>query len=285
MPTQLMDGEAVARKMCQQLAQRAERFTTRIGRPPCLGVVLVGNDLASETYAAKKQEKCRSVGIEARMVHLSGRATTGEVVSELRELSLDPAIDGILLQYPVPSHVDERSAFEAINPIKDVDGVTTHSFAALGFGRPRFSPCAGVGIIRLLDEYRVALDGMRAVVIGSDPTLGLPVGLLLLARGVAVTYCNPQLRDLPVVVKQADLVVAAVGQAHFVRGSWLKPGAVVIDAGYFHGKVGDVVLEEVMNVASLIAPVPGGIGPMTIAVLIEQTIMAAEQNHPDMRQQ
>lgn len=280
---QLMDGEAVSRKLCDQLTERARCFAARAGRPPCLSAVLVGGDPASKTYVTMKQEKCRSVGIESRLVHLPEETTTGDVVSVLRNLSLDPTVDGILLQYPVPGHVNERSAFEAINPDKDVDGVTMHSFAAMAYGFPGFSPSAAVGIIKLLDEYSVDLDGKRAVVIGVDLTLGLPVGMLLLAREAVVTYCHPQTRDLAAIVKKADLVVAAVGQARFVRGSWLKSGVVVIDAGYYHGRVGYVALDEAMSVASLIAPVPGGVGPMTIALLLEQTITAAEQNNPKKR--
>jgi methylenetetrahydrofolate dehydrogenase (NADP+)/methenyltetrahydrofolate cyclohydrolase len=169
--------------------------------------------------------------------------------------------------------------FEAIDPVKDVDGVTMHSFAAMAFGLPGPVACTPGGIIRLLDAYGVELAGRHAVVIGRSPILGKPVGMLLLGRDATVTYCHSRTRRLPEIVKDADIVVAAVGQPRFVRGTWLKAGAVVIDAGYNEGNVGDVALDEVARVASLVTPVPGGVGPMTVAILLEQTVAAAETRH------
>ncbi|MDX6291578.1 MAG: methylenetetrahydrofolate dehydrogenase / methenyltetrahydrofolate cyclohydrolase, partial [Kribbellaceae bacterium] len=182
---------------------------------------------------------------------------------------------GILLQHPVPAQIDERAAFEAIDPSKDVDGVTMHSFAAMAFGEPGFRSCTPAGIMRLLDAYGVRASGVHAVVIGRSPILGKPVGMLLLAADATVTYCHSRTRNLPEIVATADIVVAAVGKPNFVRGSWLKPGAVVVDAGYNDGNVGDVHFEEAARVASLLTPVPGGVGPMTIALLLEQTVNAA----------
>ncbi len=186
-------------------------------------------------------------------------------------------MDGILVQHPVPEQVDERAVFEAIHPDKDVDGVTMHSFAAMSFGLPGFWSCTPAGIVRLLDAYGVDPSGRHAVVIGRSPILGRPMGMLLLARDATVTYCHSRTRDLPALVRSADLVVAAVGKPNFVRGAWLKPGSVVVDAGYTNGDAGDVHMEEARSVASLVTPVPGGVGPMTIAVLIEQTVLAAER--------
>ena len=198
-------------------------------------------------------------------------------MSEVRRLSEQPEVDGILLHHPVPSHVDERSAFEAIVPEKDVDGVTASSFAAMSLGLPGFVSCTPAGILRLLDEYSVDLSGLHAVVIGRSSILGRPVGMLLLARDATVTFCHSKTSGLAEVVRTGDIVVAAVGHPNLVGGSWLKPGAVVIDAGYYQGGVGDVNFEEALPVASLITPVPGGVGPMTIALLLEQTVLAAEQ--------
>ena len=178
----------------------------------------------------------------------------------------------------MPDHVDERAAFEAIAPEKDVDGVTMHSFAAMSFGLPGFSSCTPAGIVRLLDEYAVDPEGMHAVVIGRSPILGRPIGMLLLARNATVTYCHSHTRDLAEIVRSADIVIAAVGKPNFVRGGWLKRGVVVIDAGYSSGTIGDVDLDEASRVAALISPVPGGVGPMTIAMLIEQTVDAAERS-------
>src|SRR5215469_12814309 len=190
-------------------------------------------------------------------------------------LAADPNVHGILLQHPVPAHIDERAAFEAIAPHKDVDGVTMHSFAAMAFGEPGFASATPGAIMRLLDAYHVDPTGKHAVVIGRSPILGKPVGMMLLSRNATVTYCHSRTVDLPAITRTADILVAAVGRPEFVRGDWIKPGAVVLDAGYSPGNVGDVAFDEAVEVASLITPVPGGAGPMTIAVLLDQTVDAA----------
>ena len=238
--------------------------------------MLVGDDPASATYVRMKQNRSKKAGIGSLSVVLPAETTTEELVAELTKLSDDPTVHGILLQHPVPSQIDERAAFEAIAPGKDVDGVTMHAFAAMAFGEPGFRSCTPGGILRLLEAYDVPLAGAHAVVIGRSPILGKPVGMLLLASNATVTYTHSRTRDLADIVRTADIVVAAVGKANFVRGSWLKPGAVVIDAGYNEGNVGDVHFEEAAEVASLITPVPGGVGPMTISLLLEQTVDAAE---------
>lgn len=214
--------------------------------------------------------------MESRVVELATDATTAEVIGAITELSEDPGVHGILVQHPVPPQVDERAAFEAISPGKDVDGVTMHSFAAMAFGLGGFTSATPGGIIRLLDAYDVKLEGAHAVVIGRSPILGKPIGMLLLARNATVTYCHSRTTDLPAITRTGDIVVAAVGIPRFVRGDWLKPGVVVIDAGYNPGDVGDVHFDEAVERASLITPVPGGVGPTTIAVLLEQTVTAAE---------
>ncbi len=273
----LMDGTALSRTFMTETSGRAQRFRSQAGRPPCLAAVLVGEDAGSVTYVKMKQARCATAGIDSRLIQLPTRTTTPDVLAAVRSLSEDPKVDGILVQHPVPAQVDERAAFEAITPDKDVDGVTMHSFAAMALGIPTLASCTPAGIMRLLDEYDVDPAGRHAVVIGRSPILGLPIGMLLLARNATVTYCHSHTLDLASVVRTADIIVAAVGKPEFVRGSWLKPGVVVVDAGYNDGNVGDVAFGEAIAIASLITPVPGGVGPMTIAVLLQQTVDAAER--------
>ncbi|MET8468271.1 bifunctional 5,10-methylenetetrahydrofolate dehydrogenase/5,10-methenyltetrahydrofolate cyclohydrolase [Streptomyces sp. NPDC006422] len=271
----LMDGAGLARRIVEQTAARAAEFTRRTGGSPCLATVLVGDDPASATYVRMKQARCAKAGIRSRHVPLPAATTTAELVGTLTELSRDPDVHGILLQHPVGPHIDERAAFEAIAPEKDVDGVTLHSFAAMSFGLPGFESCTPGGIMRLLDAYDVDLAGKRAVVVGRSAILGKPVGMLLLARDATVTYCHSRTKDLSAAVREADVVVAAVGKPRLVRGEDIKPGAVVLDAGYNPGNVGDVDFDTAVERAGLITPVPGGVGPMTIAVLLEQTVEGA----------
>jgi methylenetetrahydrofolate dehydrogenase (NADP+)/methenyltetrahydrofolate cyclohydrolase len=271
----LMAGSPLALDIQNRAAERARQFLRDTGTRPCLATVLVGEDPASVTYVRVKRNRCEKVGIESRYVSLAADTTTRELVQLITQLSADPAIHGILLQHPVPDHIDERAAFEAIVAAKDVDGVTMHSFAAMAFDYPGFASCTPGGIMRLLDAFGIDPKGKHAVVIGRSPILGKPVGMLLLARHATVTYCHSRTQELASVVRTGDIVVAAVGKPEFVRGDWLKPGAVVVDAGYNEGNVGDVAFGEASGRASFITPVPGGVGPMTIAVLLEQTVDAA----------
>ncbi|MCX5088071.1 bifunctional 5,10-methylenetetrahydrofolate dehydrogenase/5,10-methenyltetrahydrofolate cyclohydrolase [Streptomyces sp. NBC_00365] len=274
---QLMDGAGLARRIVEETAKRAAELTGRTRTAPCLATVLVGEDPASVTYVRMKQNRSRKAGIESRHVALPADTTTAELVDTLKALSGDPAVHGILLQHPVGPHIDERAAFEAIAPEKDVDGVTLSSYSAMSFGLPGFVSCTPGGIMRLLDEYDVDPAGRRAVVVGRSAILGKPVGMLLLGRDATVTYCHSRTTDLASVVREADIVVAAVGRPRLIRGEDIKPGAVVIDAGYNPGNVGDVDFDTARERARLITPVPGGVGPMTIAVLLEQTVTGAER--------
>ncbi len=273
---ELMTGTDLAAEIVAQAAARAKNLQEKRGIQPCLATVLVGDDPASGTYVRMKQNRSKKAGIGSRSVVLPAETTTDELVAELTKLSHDPAVHGILLQHPVPAQIDERAAFEAIDPAKDVDGVTMRSFAAMAFGDPGFRSATPGGIMRLLEAYDVPIAGAHAVVIGRSPILGKPVGMLLLASNATVTYTHSRTVDLPEIVRTADIVVAAVGKPNFVRGDWLKPGAVVVDAGYNEGNVGDVDFDEAAQVARLITPVPGGVGPMTIALLLEQAVDAAE---------
>ncbi|MFE7311952.1 bifunctional 5,10-methylenetetrahydrofolate dehydrogenase/5,10-methenyltetrahydrofolate cyclohydrolase [Streptomyces sp. NPDC057555] len=273
----LMDGSALARRMVEEAAARAAELTARTGQAPCLATVLVGDDPASVTYVRMKRNRCAKAGIQSRHVALPADTTTAALVDTIGALSADPGVHGILLQHPVGPHIDERAAFEAIAPEKDVDGVTAHSFAAMGLGMDGFASCTPGGILRLLDHHGVDLAGKHAVVVGRSAILGRPVGMLLLGRNATVTYCHSRTADLAAHTREADVLVAAVGRARFLHGDQIKPGAVVIDAGYHPGNVGDVDFESAAAVASLITPVPGGVGPMTIATLLTQTVDAASR--------
>ncbi|MDT8911059.1 bifunctional 5,10-methylenetetrahydrofolate dehydrogenase/5,10-methenyltetrahydrofolate cyclohydrolase [Amycolatopsis sp. PS_44_ISF1] len=270
-----MDGRELARRIVERATAEAAAFTERTGGAPCLATVLVGDDPASRTYVRMKQARCAKAGISSRPVALPAATSTAQLVATITELSEDPGVHGILLQHPVGPHLDERAAFEAIAPGKDVDGVTARSFAAMALGTPGFTSCTPGGIVRLLDEYGVDPAGRRAVVVGRSAILGRPMGLLLLGRDATVTYAHSRTRDLAEVVREADILIAAVGKPRFIRGADVKPGAVVIDAGYNPGNVGDVDFESVRHRAGLITPVPGGVGPMTVAVLLAQTVAAA----------
>jgi len=275
MPAQFMEGTELAREIVSRSAARAGELEAATGVRPCLATVIVGDDPASMMYVRMKENRSRRTGIDSRHVGLPAEITTSELVSIIRGQSSDPEVHGILLQHPVPPQIDERAAFEAIAPGKDVDGVTMHSFAAMAFGYPGFASCTPAGIMRLLNAYGVDPAGKHAVVVGRSPILGKPVGMLLLGRNATVTYCHSRTRDLPRIVRTADIVVAAVGRPGFIQGKWIKPGAVVVDAGYNPGNVGDVAFAEAVDRASLLTPVPGGVGPMTIAMLLEQTVDAA----------
>ncbi|MFI1413506.1 bifunctional 5,10-methylenetetrahydrofolate dehydrogenase/5,10-methenyltetrahydrofolate cyclohydrolase [Streptomyces sp. NPDC020707] len=273
----LMDGTGLARRIVEETAKQAADLTGRTGVTPCLATVLVGEDPASVTYVRMKQNRSRKAGIASRHVSLPAATTTAELIGTLTELSADPTVHGILLQHPMGPHIDERAAFEAIAPGKDVDGVTLASFSAMSFGLPGFSSCTPGAIMRLLDAYDVDPAGRRAVVVGRSAILGRPVGMLLLGRDATVTYCHSRTPagDLSAVLREADIVVAAVGRARLIRGEDIKPGAVVVDAGYNAGNVGDVDFDGARERASLITPVPGGVGPVTIATLLSQTVEAA----------
>jgi methylenetetrahydrofolate dehydrogenase (NADP+)/methenyltetrahydrofolate cyclohydrolase len=276
----IMDGAQLARTIVERSAEQAAAFTERTGSKPCLATVLVGEDPGSVTYVRMKRNRCEQAGIASRHTPLPAATTTTELIEIIAALSRDPDVHGILLQHPVPEQIDERAAFEAIAPAKDVDGVTMHSFAAMAFSEPGFVSCTPGGIMRLLDAYDVDPRGKHAVVLGRSPILGKPVGMLLLARDATVTYCHSRTTELPSIVRSGDIVIAAVGKPEFVRGDWLKPGAVVMDAGANKGNIGDVAFEKSLRRAAMITPVPGGVGPMTIAMLLEQTVQAATQQYP-----
>jgi methylenetetrahydrofolate dehydrogenase (NADP+)/methenyltetrahydrofolate cyclohydrolase len=281
MTATLMDGKAVSQQVLEGTAQRVQRIVQQTGVQPCLATILVGGDPASATYVKMKQRRCQSVGMRSIAVELPESTTTQQLIDKIQELGRDASVHGILLQHPVPHHIDERAAFEAIPAAKDVDGVTIKSFGTIAFDLPLgvggagYGCCTPAGIMTLLKAYKVDLSGKHAVVIGRSAILGKPMAMMLLSAHATVTICHSRTRDLPGLVQQGDIVVAAVGKARFVQGSWIKPGAVVIDAGYTAGNIGDVDFDSAAARASLITPVPGGVGPMTIATLIDQSATAA----------
>lgn len=274
--SKLMDGARLARRVLAEAAQRVAQIKAASGVTPCLATVLVGADPASATYVKMKRKRCEDAGMRSIALELPVEVETETVVQTVARLGSDPAVHGILLQHPVPHHIDERAAFDAIPVEKDVDGVTAASLGRIVLGLPAFGACTPAGIMTLLREYKVTLAGMNAVVIGRSPILGKPMAAMLTNADATVTLCHSKTRDLADVVRRAELVVAAVGKAKFVKGDWIKQGAVVIDAGYNEGNIGDVDFEAALLRASLITPVPGGVGPMTIATLISQTVVAAE---------
>jgi methylenetetrahydrofolate dehydrogenase (NADP+)/methenyltetrahydrofolate cyclohydrolase len=279
MAAEKLDGKRTSAALLSEIESRV-KVLRGAGVYPCLATVLVGNDPASRTYVQMKAHKCASVGIESLRVELDESTTTEDLVAVISKLSEDPSVDGILLQHPVPQHIDERAAFEAITAAKDVDGVTRASFAAMALGLPGYHSCTPGGILRLLDAYRIEIEGKHAVVVGRSAILGLPMGMLLLGRNATVTYCHSRTRGLAEQVRRADIVVAAVGIPELIKGEWIKPGAVVVDAGYNEGSIGDVDQDGADDVATWLTPVPGGVGPMTIALLLAQTVQSAELRHP-----
>lgn len=273
----LMDGRALSRQVLETVAVRVRRVREATGVVPTLATVLVGQDPASATYVRMKRRRSEDVGMQSVAVELPLGTDTGQLTREVQRLSADVDVHGILLQHPVPAPIDRRAAFEAIALSKDVDGVTAATLGRVILGLPSFTPCTPAGIMHLLREYGVPLDGLHAIVIGRSPILGRPMASLLINAHATVTLCHSRTRNLPELVRQADLVIAACGQPRYVRGEWLRDGAVVVDAGYNEGNIGDVDFESAVTRASLITPVPGGVGPMTIAMLLMNTVTAAEQ--------
>ena len=272
----IIDGSKIAKQTLAKAEARVAALKRDRGVTPCLVTILVGSDPSSIVYTQMKRKRCEKIGMTSRKVELPEETTTAQLVKVVKDLGADPSVHGILLQHPAPSHVDERVAFEAIPVAKDVDGVTFGSFANMWFGEQGFASCTPGGIIRLMDAYDLPIEGKHAVVIGRSAILGKPMAGLLLERNATVTICHSRTQNIADIVRTADIIVAAVGRANFVQGDWVKPGAVIMDAGYNEGNVGDVDFEAAKANASMITPVPGGVGPMTIATLIDQTVDAAE---------
>ena len=278
-----MDGKAFALSLRARVAAEAERFRAEVGRPAALHVVLVGDEGPSAVYVRAKEKATAEAGMRGAVHRLPAAVTQADLLELVATLSADDAVDGILVQLPLPSHIDERAVIAAIDPAKDVDGFHPVNAGRLAVGETALVPCTPLGCLMLLKDRLGDLSGMDAVVIGRSNIVGKPMAALLLGESCTVTIAHSRTRDLPDVVRRADIVVAAVGRPEMVRGDWIKPGATVIDVGINRvdagdGKtrlVGDVAYDEVSAHAGAITPVPGGVGPMTIAVLLRNTLTAA----------
>jgi methylenetetrahydrofolate dehydrogenase (NADP+) / methenyltetrahydrofolate cyclohydrolase len=276
----LLDGKAIAATVRGEVRDRVSQFVASHGRAPGLAVVLVGEDQASLVYTRNKEKAAREVGIAGQLIMLPVETSEAELLALLERLAADDAVDGILVQLPLPKSIDANRVLDAVPFDKDVDGFHPRNVGLLASGRPALVPCTPLGSMRLLRESGVRLSGARAVVVGRSNIVGKPMAQLLLAEHATVTIAHSRTVDLGAVCREADVLIVAVGQAELVRGSFLKPGAVVIDVGMNRGAdgklVGDVAFAEAAEHASFLTPVPGGVGPMTIAYLLANTVTAAE---------
>ena len=276
MTAQILDGKKLAKESEKEILESVSLLKEK-GIIPTLATILVGDDPASEIYVRMKQETCKRVGMESLAINLPKETSTEELLSKIDELNNNKSIHGILLQHPVPNQINERECFERISIEKDVDGVTCLGFGRMSMSLPSYGSCTPAGIMRILEFYDVDISGMNAVVVGRSPILGKPMAMMLLNKNATVTICHSRTKELEDHVRNADLVVGAVGVPKLIKKEWLKKGAVVIDAGYHPEKCGDIDLDGIDEIASSYTPVPGGVGPMTINTLIENTMEAARK--------
>ena len=274
----ILDGSAVAKKTEAELSERVAALKARSGgQAPALATILVGGDPASATYVRMKGNACKRIGMESIRVEMPEETTTDELLAKIHELNANPNCHGILLQHPVPAQINERACFDAIALEKDVDGVTCLGFGRMAMQEEAYGSATPQGIMRLLEAYDIPLSGKNAVVVGRSPILGKPMAMMLLNKDATVTICHSRTQGLAEIIKGADIVVGAVGRPEFIKADWIKDGAVVVDAGYHPGGVGDIELEPLHDRVSALTPVPGGVGPMTINTLIYQCVASAEK--------
>lgn len=273
----ILDGKKLATKIENELKARVENIVAKTGIRPVLATILVGEDPSSKIYVNMKGNACNRIGLKPRKVALPETTTTEELKNVIRQLDEDKEVFGILLQHPVPRHIDERACFDSIDPEKDVDGVTSTGFGRMALGEKVFVSATPGGILHLLKEYNIPLAGKRAIVLGRSAILGKPVAMLLLNENATVTICHSKTENLPELIKSGDIIVAAIGKPDFVKSEWVKDGAVLVDAGYHPGGIGDVE-KSAYEKTYAYTPVPGGVGPMTIATLMMQTVESAEKN-------
>ena len=276
MTAKILNGKELSAISEDSIKNRVNELSKN-GIIPTLATILVGNDPASETYVKMKRNTCARVGMESIAVELPDSTTTLELLDTINKLNEDKKVHGILLQHPVPSQIDERLCFDAIDINKDVDGVTCLGFGNMSMGIEAYGSCTPAGIIRLIEHYELNVQGLNAVVVGRSPILGKPMAMMLLNLNATVTICHSRTQNIDTIIKNADLIVGAVGIPKFIKSSWIKKGAIVIDAGYHPEKCGDVDLDNIEGIASAYTPVPGGVGPMTINTLILQTLQSAEK--------
>ena len=274
----LLDGSKVALETEEQLKKRVKALKKKKGFVPILATILVGDDPASATYVKMKGNACKRIGMKSIKVELPSSTSTEDLLNEVDKLNANQEVHGILLQHPVPEQIDERLCFDAIDAKKDVDGVTSLGFGRMSMGEEAFGSCTPQGIMRLLNHYKIEIEGKHAVVVGRSPILGKPMAMMLLNENATVTICHSRTKDLKDEISSADIVVGAVGIPKFIQGNWIKDNAVVVDAGYHPEKCGDIDLDQVMDRSLAYTPVPGGVGPMTINTLILQTVEACENS-------
>ena len=274
----ILDGKELWKISEESIKERVSKLSEK-GIKPTLATVLVGNDPASETYVKMKRNTCARVGMESIAVELSETTSTEELLKTIHNLNDDKNVHGILLQHPVPSQIDERLCFDAIDISKDVDGVTCLGFGNMSMGIDAYGSCTPAGIIRLIEHHQIDVQGLNAVVVGRSPILGKPMSMMLLNLNATVTICHSRTQNIENIIKNADLIVGAVGIPRFIKTDWIKKGAVVIDAGYHPEQCGDIDLNNIEEIASAYTPVPGGVGPMTINTLILQTLQSAEKDN------
>lgn len=275
----ILDGKALAFKIREDLRVRIKSLTPILGRTPLLVTIQVGNDKASTTYVNMKAKVCKEVGMRSRQIFFpdASMLTTKDIVNKIEELNQDPEVDGILLQHPVPRHIDERACFDAIALNKDVDGVTSAGFGKLFMGIPVYAAATPAAIMAILENYKIDLVGKHAVVVGRSPILGKPIAAMLLNANATVTICHSKTKNLENIIYSGDIIIGALGQPNFIKDSWLRDGSIIIDAGYHPDlKTGDIELHSIKKRAFAYTPVPGGVGPMTITMLIKHTVIAAE---------
>ncbi|GAB1266614.1 bifunctional methylenetetrahydrofolate dehydrogenase/methenyltetrahydrofolate cyclohydrolase FolD [Aurantivibrio infirmus] len=278
MAAMILDGKALAKKTEQELSERVAALKAKSGgQTPILATILVGGDPSSATYVKMKGNACERVGMASLKVEMPEETTTEQLLAEIQKLNDNPNVHGILLQHPVPSQIDERACFDAIDIKKDVDGVTCLGFGRMSMGVDAYGCATPKGIMRLLAAYDIPLSGKHAVVVGRSPILGKPMGLMLLNANATVTICHSRTENLPALVKQADVVVGSVGKPEFIKADWIKDSAVVVDAGYHQGGIGDIELAPLTDRVAAYTPVPGAVGPMTINTLIYQAVAAGEK--------
>jgi len=279
MPARIIDGKKIAAEVREEVRQRVLELQRKTDKVPGLAAVLVGDDPASASYVRSKTKACQEAGVYSRQISPAADIPLSDLLAIIRDLNGDPAIHGILVQLPLPSHLDERIILEAVDPAKDVDGFTFGSIGRLVENQARFVPCTPAGIIELLVREGIAVKGKHAVVVGRSEIVGKPVAFLLLHRHATVTICHSRTADLAAETRRADILVVAAGRPRLITGTMIKPGAVVLDVGInrVEGKlVGDVDFESASQVASALTPVPGGVGPMTVAMLLKNTLHAFE---------
>lgn len=274
----ILDGKSLAQKTETELSQRVSVLKEKTGRTPILATILVGDDPASATYVKMKGNACKRIGMDSIQVELPSTTTTDELLTKIDELNANSDVHGILLQHPVPEQIDERRCFDAIHLRKDVDGVTCLGFGRMSMGEDAYGCATPKGIMRLLEAYQIPIAGKHAVVVGRSAILGKPMALMLLNANATVTICHSRTENLKSYISQADIIVGAVGKPEFIKADWIKDGAVVVDAGYHPGGIGDIELGPLGERASAITPVPGGVGPMTINTLIYQSVDSGEKS-------